>query len=88
MAKKFTLVNAPEGMKYLCIGPNCWGADKNAEKAIKNCKKNFARYVGEWRYMLYLSSEEATVDGMGYVTRKTESPDSVLVGTFNALKEA
>ncbi len=60
-------------MKFIAIGPFCWGKGDTQETAVKNCRKEAPRrgsfyYQGAFRCMVFASSDDAaTVDGMGAI---------------------
>ncbi len=61
---------APDGLKYLVIGPNCFGADESAPVAVK-----IARHEGgAGIYVIHLVNNLAAVDavdGTVYYSRET-----------------
>ena len=62
---------------FICIGPHCWGKGFTEVEAVRKAKKNRVRiYEGPlgWRYILLKTSDpDAYVDGMGSVTRSSDS---------------
>lgn len=62
--KNVTFPKLEEGREYLCIGPNCWGRDEDAQKAIKIAKSNAGG--GPWKFILNDVPAGSKVDEMGY----------------------
>jgi len=76
------LPSLPEGRKYLAVAPNCWGKAVTAKDAIKNARKHFPSFVGQWKFLLYDAPADTVVNDMGYAETKTEEK-AVLVGYYN-----
>ena len=82
---------APEGRKFLVVGPFCWGKGKTVAEAVKNAKSNRVRsYEGKegWRFFVCDVIENAYVDDMGgirWTVEKGQNVDSGYreIGRFN-----
>ncbi len=53
--------------QHICIGPNCWGRDADAQVAVRNARKNHSpSLTGPFRYILYATDDpDAGVNDMG-----------------------
>jgi hypothetical protein len=60
-----TFPELPDGREYMCIGPNCWGRDKDAQEAIRIAKTNMSASRGMWKFLLYDVPAGAWLDEMG-----------------------
>ena len=60
-------------MKFIAIGPFCWGKGDTHVEAVANCRKEAPRrgsycYIGPFRCIVFTSTDDAaTVDGMGAI---------------------
>jgi hypothetical protein len=55
----------PEDREYMCIGPHYWRRDKDAQTAIKECKRDFGSTRKGWKFILYDVPSGAKLDDMG-----------------------
>ena len=50
-------------MKYICIGPNCWGTGDTREKAMAQCAKaGPGMRTLKKHYLLYKGHDDASVE--------------------------
>ena len=54
------LQDSPDGLMYYCVGPYCWGRDKNALKSAKNARYNGGKGI----YSIHLVNNTAEVDSI------------------------
>jgi hypothetical protein len=54
-----SLPEAPEGLTYICIGPNVWGSAKVASSAAKRAREEGG---GKGPYIIHLVNGGAEVD--------------------------
>lgn len=51
-------------MKYICIGPNCWGSGTTKQQAMANCAMaGPGLRVLKQHYLLYETDDDASVEG-------------------------
>jgi hypothetical protein len=53
--------------EYLCMGPNCWGRDKDAKKAIATAKKHSSYDRTGWKYLLFDAPKGSWVNDWGQI---------------------
>ena len=68
-----------EYVKYIAVGPHCWGSGKTVFEAVNNCHKSYGK--GNWHSPLFakqisvsLCVIETVVDDMGAVSYPWHKP--------------
>lgn len=75
-------------MKFITVGPLCWGQAKTAKASLRNCRENVPTHLDfrnpktDIAFRTYLADDEAYVGDMGGLSYPTGKPP-VLVGQFN-----